>query len=383
MEAKNMKKILYVASKVKLHINLFHTPFFKKLKEDGYEVHVCASNDYANKDECVIPWCDVFHEVLFNRIPFHPDNIRAYLKLKKIIDTGGYDIIHCHTPIGGALARLAARGARKKGCKVIYTAHGFHFFKGAPLLNWMLYYTAERFLSWMTDLIITINEEDYTRAQRFRGPVIVKMNGVGIDVSEFSEQADCDCDCAGILEEIGIPKNGIVLVFAGEMSYRKHQDFLLKVLLGIEPIKDVYLILAGEGSYAEKYRKKAIGLGVDDRVFFLGFRKDIDSLMCASDMYVSASRQEELPVNIMEAMASGLPIVCFDIRGNSDLVENGRGGYLVPPDDCDEFSKRILELIGNAGKRDEMADFNRARILYYSRDRIVNEMMDLYKKVLG
>ncbi len=381
MEAFNMKKILYVASKVKLHINLFHTPFFKRLKEDGYEVHVCASNDYANKDECVIPWCDVFHEVMFHRIPFHPRNVWVYFKLKKIIDSGGYDIIHCHTPIGGALTRLAARRARKNGSKVIYTAHGFHFYNGASLINWILFYTAERLLARFTDLIITINEEDFIRAGKFKSKDTVKMNGVGIDISEFSEKAECDCPA--VRRNIGIPEDSHVLIFAGEMSYRKHQDFLIEVLSHIGFERNIYLILAGEGSYTEKYRRTALDAGVDERVLFLGFRKDIDRLMCASDVYVSASRQEGLPVNIMEAMASGLPIVCFDIRGNNDLIDNGRGGYLVPPDDSEQFSNKILELIEDAGKRNDMAAFNKARINEYSRDKIVNEMMDLYKKVLG
>jgi len=174
-----------------------------------------------------------------------------------------------------------------------------------------------------------------------------------------------------------------VLIFAGEMSYRKHQDFLIEVLSHIGFERNIYLILAGEGSYTEKYRRTALDAGVDERVLFLGFRKDIDRLMCASDVYVSASRQEGLPVNIMEAMASGLPIVCLDIRGNNDLIDNGRGGYLVPPDDSEQFSNKILELIEDAGKRNDMAAFNKARINEYSRDKIVNEMMDLYKKVLG
>ena len=375
-----MKKILYVASKVKLHINLFHTPFFKKLNEDGYEVHVCASNDYANKDECVIPWCDVFHEVHFHRIPIHPRNVAAYFKLRRIINKEGYDIIHCHTPIGGALTRIAARRVRKNGCRVIYTAHGFHFYKGAPPLNWIIFYTAERLLARFTDIIITINQEDYIRAVKFKKCEVVKMNGVGIDVSEFSKKNDIDR--LKIRRDIGIPADSCVLIFAGEMSYRKHQDFLIKVLKRIDNDLNIHLILAGEGGYLEKYKLKAVEAGVEKRVHFLGFRSDINRLMYASDIYVSASRQEGLPVNIMEAMASGLPIVCFDIRGNNDLVLDGLGGMLITLDDTEEFAAQIVELSTNEKKRRSIIEFNRVRVLAYEREMILQETMDIYRKIL-
>ena len=138
-----MKKVLFVATVVKLHIMVFHIPYLEWFKKNGYEVHVAARNDYDNKDECIIPFCDRFHDLPFERSPIRKNNLQVYKDLKNIIDTEQYEIIHCHTPMGGAIGRLAARSARKKGTKVIYTAHGFHFFKGAPLVNWLAYYPAE------------------------------------------------------------------------------------------------------------------------------------------------------------------------------------------------------------------------------------------------
>ena len=375
-----MKKVLYVASKVKLHINLFHIPFFIELKAKGYEVNVCASNDYKDKEDCVIPGCDVFFDVSFHRIPIHPRNIKAYFKLKKIIDSGNYDIIHCHTPIGGALARLAAGKARKKGSKVIYTAHGFHFFDGASAVNWMFYYPAERILAKLTDLIITINDEDYHRAKTFKCRWVEKMNGVGIDTEQFINYLDPDG--MAFRNELNIPNDSIVLVFAGEMSYRKHQDFLIRLVADLNTETKVHLILAGEGSYTDKYKEIAFKKGILDKVHFLGFRTDIKRLMKNSDIYVSASRQEGLPVNIIEAMATGLPIVCFNIRGNRDLIADGKGGCLVPFDDANEFRNEIVKLIDDSDKRQIMGTFNRDKVPEYEKSQLVKEMLRLYNRCL-
>ncbi|MBN2883453.1 MAG: glycosyltransferase family 4 protein [Clostridia bacterium] len=376
-----MNKILYVASKVKLHINLFHIPFFVKLKERGSEVHVCAANDYLNKEECIIPGCDMFYDIPFHRIPVHPRNIKAYFKLKKIIDENNYDIIHCHTPIGGAATRLAARRARRRGSKVIYTAHGFHFYKGAPAINWILYYPVERILARFTDLIITINEEDYRRALSFKGTKVILVKGVGIDVARFS--ADYSAENMDIRRKLAIPDNGKILIFAGEMSHRKHQDFLIEAVAALNKEFECHLLLAGEGSYTDKYRKAAVECGILDKVHFLGFRTDIDKLMAISDIYISASRQEGLPVNIMEAMATGLPIVSFDIRGNNDLIVEGKGGYLVPPDDLGKFCRAIIDIVKDSEISRVMGEFNKTKIRDYDRNELVDEMMELYKKVLG
>ena len=155
-----MKKVLFTATVTKTHINTFHLPYIKFFKEKGYETHVCSKNDFIG-EECIIPNCDIHYDIQFERSPMNIKNIKAYMQLKKIINENEYEIIHCNTPVASILTRLAAIKARKKGTKVIYTAHGFHFFKGAPLLNWMLYYPAEKICSYFTDILITINKEDY------------------------------------------------------------------------------------------------------------------------------------------------------------------------------------------------------------------------------
>ena len=161
-----MKKVLFVATVVKTHINVFHIPYLKMLKEMGYETHVAARNDYENPEDCVIPYCDYFHDMPFERNPFKKENIKTYKILKKLMLEENFDIIHCHTPMGGVLPRLVYKNLKNKiNTKIIYTAHGFHFYKGAPLLNWLVYYPVEKYFSKYTDVLITINKEDYNLAK--------------------------------------------------------------------------------------------------------------------------------------------------------------------------------------------------------------------------
>ena len=180
-----MKKVLFVATVVKTHIMTFHIPYLEWFKQNGYETHVCAKNDYINKEECVIPYCDKFYDIPFERSPINPANISAYEQLKKIIDSNEYDIIHCNTHVGGVLTRLAAKKARQHCTKVIYTAHGFHFYKGASFKDWLLFYPVERYFARYTDVLITINKEDYSASQKFKAKKVVYVPGVCVDVNKF------------------------------------------------------------------------------------------------------------------------------------------------------------------------------------------------------
>ena len=161
-----MKKVLFAATVVKTHIMEFHIPFLRMFQQAGWETAVAARNDYEDPGDCVIPCCDRYYDIPFERSPLKPGNLRAYRDLKRVIDEGKYNLIHCHTPVGALLTRLAALRVRKKGTKVIYTAHGFHFYRGAPILNWLVYFPAEWLCGFFTDVLITINREDYAFAQK-------------------------------------------------------------------------------------------------------------------------------------------------------------------------------------------------------------------------
>lgn len=337
-----MKKILYVATVVKTHIMEFHIPYLKMLKEDGWETAVAARNDYENKEECHIPYCDTYFDIPFERNPFRVNNIMAYKKLKKIIDTGGYDIIHCHTPVGGMLARLASRAARKTGTRVIYTAHGFHFYKGAPIINWLLYYPAERWLAGYTDVLITINKEDYKRARQFKANKVYYVPGVGIDLKKFFPDKE---KRKVKRKELGFQDSDFVLLSVGELNKNKNQAIVLKTLLKLkkdESYSKIHYVICGRGAWERKLKKMAERFGIKEHVHFLGYRTDTPEIYNAADLFVFMSLREGLPVALMEAMACGLPAVCSKIRGNTDIGENGKDISFVRNSE-NEIMKNIIE----------------------------------------
>ncbi|WP_346934841.1 glycosyltransferase family 4 protein [Clostridium sp.] len=368
-----MKKVLFVAHVVKHHFMSFHIPYIKWFKENGYETHVCAKNDYENKEDCIIPYCDKYYNLPFERSPFNSNNITAYKQLKKIIDSNEYDIIHCHTPVGGVLTRLAAKDTRKKGTKVIYTAHGFHFFKGAPIKNWMLFYPIEKYCARYTDTLITINKEDYGIAQKFKANKVVYVPGVGVDTKKF---CGLIVDKSKKRKELGILENQIALLSVGELSKRKNHEVVIKALAKINNPNIIYII-CGQGDLDKYLKNKAKELNIN--VKFLGFRKDISEISMAVDVFVFPSLQEGLPVALMEAMAAGLPAVCSKIRGNTDLIEDGKGGYLVRTDDVEGFNKNIQKLISNTKVRKEMSNFNIKAVKKYDKNSVEEKMQIIYK----
>ena len=370
-----MKKVLFVATVVKLHIMVFHIPYLEWFKKNGYEVHVAARNDYDNKDECIIPFCDRFHDLPFERSPIRKNNLQVYKDLKNIIDTEQYEIIHFHTPMGGAIGRLAARSARKKGTKVIYTAHGFHFFKGAPLVNWLAYYPAERWLAKYTDVLITINTEDYEIAKKFKVNRIEYVHGVGIDTDKFK---NIEVNRTEKRESLGVSEDDFMIISVGELNKNKNHQVIIRAIAKLRNEKIKY-VLCGQGPLETELRELAKELDVENQVKFLGFRKDVPDLMKVADLFAFPSYREGLSLSLMEAMASGLPVVCSEIRGNTDLIEDGKGGYLVEPSDVEGFAKYIKELIEDSRLKSEFGDFNHKKIENYSIENVMKEVENIYK----
>lgn len=331
-----MPRVLFVATVVKTHIMEFHIPYLQMFQEAGWETAVAARNDYEDPADCAIPYCDCYYNIPFARNPLHPSNVKAYWKLKKVIDEGGYDIIHCHTPVGGMLGRFAARHTRRRGTRVIYTAHGFHFYHGAPLLNWLVYYSAERWMARYTDVLITINQEDYARAQHFRARQVYYVPGVGIDLTHFAPPADEDVwrqESMGKRKELGLQPDDYVILSVGEVNKNKNHEVIIRAIGQIKThshkaYRHLHYLICGKGPMEPELRKLAHILDVKDHIHFLGYRSDICQICQASDLFVFMSLREGLPVALMEALACGLPVVCSAIRGNQDLVVDGENGIL-------------------------------------------------------
>ena len=364
-----MNKVLFVATVV-AHINAFHIPYLKWFKEHGWETHVAAYVE--SEQEQYIDYCDVLHNICFTRAPFTFNNLKAYCKLKKIITKNCFDIIHCHTPTGGALTRLAAMKANICGStKVIYTAHGFHFYKGAPLLNWLIYYPIEKFLSRYTDVLITINKEDYVVAKdKMYAKRTEYIPGVGINVEEIQK---VKIDRNKKREALGIPRDAFVLISVGELNANKNHESVIKALKAINIKDNIRYIIAGRGLLYRHLLNLVETYGLQDKVLLLGFRTDVIELLKMSDCFVFPSLREGLPVALMEAMACGLPVICSNIRGCSDLINDCHGVFLISPHDLDSIVNCINTIVHQTLENDYRSVIDKVDI-----NNIMTSMQKIY-----
>ncbi|OMD37954.1 glycosyltransferase family 4 protein [Paenibacillus odorifer] len=376
MEKSLNKKVLFCAT-VQSHIKAFHLPYLKWFKQKGWEVHVAASGSEE------LPLVDKYFDIQIMRSPYSKQNVNAFRELQNLIEENKYDLIHCHTPMGSVLARLAARKSRSRGTKVIYTAHGFHFYKGASILNWIMFYPIEKYLSRYTDHLITINAEDYNLALRnkFKSKNIDKLNGVGIDLGKYKP---VDITMKTIIRKKNrLDIGAYILFFAGEFSYRKNQKLLIEAVNILrKTIPNIKLLLAGEGDSKESCIKLTEKFKLGEIVEFLGYREDINELIQASDVIVSSSRQEGLPVNIIEGMACGKPSVVTDVRGNNDLILNEVNGLLVPLDSPDIMAKHIVNLYENRELEAKMGLKSLEMVQSYSIENVISSMSKVYLKYM-
>ena len=331
------------------------------LQERGVEVH------YASNFAVPVYAMDL-EELKRRGIRLHPleieksplklaHNLQAIRQLKRIIEEEQIDLIHCHTPLGGVVARLAARWSRRRP-KVIYTAHGFHFYSGAPLLNWLCFYPVERFLARFTDCIITINREDWARSKRFhlkRGGACYQIPGVGIHLARF-------CPCEGkrpaLREQLGIPTDAFHIVSAAELNENKNQSVLIQAIASLDD-DNIYCSICGCGPYAQRLEQLVHECGLENRVHLLGFRTDMEKILQSADCFAFPSRREGLGIAALEALACGVPVIAADNRGTREYMLDGVDGIICRADDAQDFARAISQLksdpalchrMGNAGR---------------------------------
>ena len=370
-----MAKVL-VAVHLGRHFRIFGQSDYKVLLDMGHEVHIAANfNDEIDKfDHPDV----VKHQIDFDRNPFSKQNLKAFNQLKELFSKEKFDLIHCQSPSGGAITRLAAKKTRKRGTKVLYTAHGLHFFEGAPKKNWLMYYNFEKFLAKYTDGIITINGEDYNSAKEMlKINDVYHVHGVGIDLEKFTSQNKDNK--LSIRNEYGYKKDDFILIYVGELSHRKNQDMAINVINKLKDrIPNIKLLLVGDGDLKYKYKSSVKQLNLEKYVDFLGYRKDVNRLMMLSDIAISTSRQEGLPVNIMEAMATGLPLVVTNCRGNRDLVSNNENGYVIEYYNTTNFSDSIVKIFESDSLNCRLSKSSLHSIGKYSIQKINKDMKLIY-----
>lgn len=368
-------KILYVTT-ISLTMNSFFKPHIKMLVEEGHRVDIACNDKELPLAELYKELGCRFYHIDFSRSPLSPDNIRAYRQLKKVIEKGGYDIVHCHTPNASVITRLVCRSFRKKtGLKVFYTAHGFHFYKGAPRLNWMVFYPVEKFCSRFTDKLITINQEDFRLAkERFHAKEVCYVPGVGIDLSRFQ---NIQVDKAAKRREIGVPEDAFLLLSVGELNENKNHQIILRAMAKLQDSK-VHYAVAGIGDQKDHLLRLAEELGIGNRLHLLGYRKDVPELDHATDVFCFPSIREGLGLAAVEAMACGVPVAAAENRGTASFIADGENGFLCRYNEAEAFASALNRLIGDQDLREKIAAAGADTVTRFAVENVLKCMGEIY-----
>ena len=331
-------KILFTASIAK-HILRFHLPYLQWLQQQGYETHVACLGDE------VLPFTNKQWNIPFVRSPFSIGHINAYQQLKKIIEKENFVLIHCHTPMASVVTRLAAVNARKLGTKVLYTAHGFHFYKGGPKKDWLTYYPVERILLNLTDALITINTEDFEVIKKLKSKEtrVFKIPGIGVNRNKFFPISEEEKQ--KIRTKNNYAPDDFILVYAAEFIERKNHQFIIDAFVHFKKeLPKCKVLFAGWGKLGEILQKRVQELKLTEQIIFLGFRNDIDEVFKMSDIGISSSKQEGLGLNLIEEMMCGLPVVATIDRGHKEVMNHEATGYLFEQESISEFKNYIQKL---------------------------------------
>ena len=357
-------------------------PFYNFLANDirvlqdlGYQVH-CATNFHSKIYRDVAVHGVIKHDICFSRSPFSKNNIQAYRQLKAIIKENRFQIIHCHTPVAGILARLAARNERRKGTKVLYTSHGYHFHRGGSKKNWLIYYPIEKLCSRMTDIIITINEEDYALTKKkFHTKVCYRIPGVGIECARFELE---NFDTKEYKRTLGISEDDRVIISVGEVNTNKNHSLIIRSIAQFND-PDIHYFIAGNGNQMESNAELARSLGIENQVHFLGYRTDIPQLDTMADIFAFPALREGLGLAPIEAMACGTPVIGMDTRGVREYVRDGETGYKF-----DNSVSSCVQALGNCFKLLEKPGLQKTCKLEakkYCRENSERIMCEIYRNI--
>ena len=338
-------KILLTAT-VQSHICQFHKPLVEVLHTHGCEVHVAARDNLAEKNGLKLDFVEKVYDVPFSRSPKSTDNIKAYKQLKKIIAEGQYDVIYCNTPMGGIVTRLVARKARKTGTKVYYTAHGFHFYQGAPKKNWIVFYPIEKFFSRITDKLITITAEDYKLASEKFHCKVERIHGVGVDEKRYFPVDEAEKK--KLRGKMGFSLEQKIILCVGELLPNKNQVMAIHMMKEVvKQYPDAQLLLAGNGPEKERLEQEIQICGLEGNIQMLGYCTHLQDYQHIADVLVSCSKREGLPLNIVEAMLSRTPVAASMNRGHRELIQDGKNGFLVEVGREDRMAERVLDLLNS------------------------------------
>ena len=369
-----MKKLLITSTE--LMMIQFLVPHVKYLSENGFRVEIACSEVGGRMEDvrsALEGVADAIHVLRLERSPVNPRNFLGYQDMRRLLKENHYDIIWTNEPVMGVVTRLAASKYRRRGTKVIYMCHGFHFFAGAGKANWAVYYPIERIMAHFCDAIVTMNQEDYTRARSFKVKRVYKIPGVGVDTRRFSTGGYTEFRVAK-RRQLGLPEDAYVVLTVGELTRRKNQKVILHALAQLKD-PSVHYVLCGKGDQREALEQLVQELGLGDRVHLLGYRLDVPEIYRMADCFAFSSIHEGLPFALMEAMQTGLPIVASRIRGNVDLIDDGVGGILCDVHDSEQYRQGLIKV--RTMDKESMAAHNRRKLTEFDVENTKTRICDI------
>ena len=382
-----MRKKALIVSSVASMIDQFNIANIEILRKMDYEVHVACnfiesgsidSKRVAKLKEKLANDNVVCHQIDFSRNPFNLAKSLQAGKQLGIVMKNNYSLVHSHSPIGGVMARITGSKYRKHGLAAIYTAHGFHFHKSSSKLNWMIYYPIELLLSYKTDVLLTINSEDYDLAKRkFKSKKVVYIPSIGVNLDSINSQF---INVIKKRNEMRVKSGAFVLVSVGELNDNKNHITIIRALSKLTNSNFCYFI-CGKGPLSDQLQREVEMLQLNDKVKILGYREDVIEILKMADLFVFPSKREGLGMAALEAMACGLPLLTSDVHGINDYSINGYSGFKCEPLDVDGFSNLIDRVMNlDIDKLNEMKKNNLHTIKKYDR-KIVNVLMtDIYER---
>lgn len=378
-----MNKLLLVAT-VPITLERFLIPFARHFRSRGWQVDAMAQHVSSCRD-CVDAFDRVW-DITWSRQPFDPGNLtHAPRQIREIVGREHYDLVHVHTPVAGFVVRYALRQVRRqRRVCVIYTAHGFHFYRGGPPVRNATIRALERLAAGWTDGLVVINEEDRQAARRLGLPPdrITYMPGIGVDPQAYDPASVSGDDVLRIRRELRLAPGAPLFLTVGELIPRKRQADLLGALARL-PDTDAHLAIAGDGPEHASLVARAHGLGVADRVHFLGDRGDIATLNRAATAALLVSHQEGLPRCLLESLCLGVPVIGSDIRGTRDLLAGG-AGVLTPVGDIEAIADAMTWMCDHPGPARAMAEQGRRKIVHgYTEAAVVAAHERLYEQTLA
>lgn len=378
------KKVLIITT-ISGFLPQFEQNNVKLLHEAGCEIHYASNfkNPIYTFHAADLEKQGIrLHQIDIAKSPFRfRTNLRALRQLLHILRENEIDIIHCHNPMGGVAGRVAAWLCRRKPY-VIYTAHGFHFYKGAPGKNWLLYYPAEWLLAHMTDIIVTINREDYERAKRLHlktGGAVYQIHSVGVDKKRFAPKKEIN---EAKRKELGIRTDAFHIVTAAELNDNKNQKIIIDAV-GTLPQKDICYSICGKGSGERTLRELIREKGLEDRVRLLGFRTDMEEILQTADCFAFPSYREGLGVAAVEALLCGVPLVVSDNRGTREYAVKGKNAFVCRADSASEFAQAIATLYREKELRTKMAQNCRSSAMKFTTEEVEKTMKDVYRRAMN